>query len=181
MKWTTRIFPTHPRSHSRCTTSTAYPRPTRIKPLMEPMTLLPPLWYAIRSQHCNKLRNLTRIDQNYRNNEHDNNNNNNAPFDLGFGLDPNTPFPQHQQQHHHHQNPPPPHSPPESLKQSSEGNLQSQSSTGVTESLGRSSSEEKDGGVVDPNKRKVQNRAAYVFPCPHPLGENEKNTIGLGW
>ncbi|ODM18988.1 hypothetical protein SI65_05605 [Aspergillus cristatus] len=97
---------------------------------------------------------------NYRNNENPNSNNNNAPFDLGFGLGPNTPFAQHQQHHQHHQNPPPPHSPPESLKQSSEGNLHSQDSTGVAESLGRSSSEEKDGGVVDPNKRKAQNRAA---------------------
>jgi len=117
-----------------------------------------------------KSRDLTEIDQNYRNNENTNANNSDAPFDLGFALDPNTPFAQHQQQQHHYhyhhhrrQNPPPPHSPPESLKQSSEGNLQSQSSTGVAESLGRSSSEEKDGGVLDPNKRKAQNRAAYVY------------------
>lgn len=30
--------------------------------------------------------------------------------------------------------------------------------------MGRSSSEEKDGVNADPNKRKAQNRAAYVSP-----------------
>lgn len=58
---------------------------------------------------------------------------------------------------------PPPHSPPDSLTQQSEGNKVNGNVFGESGlGMGRSSSEEKDGVNADPNKRKAQNRAAYV-------------------